>query len=229
VTNSGDGTVSVIDGAGLAATIPVGSQPAGVAAGSAGIAYVANSGDGTVSVIDVATSAVTATITVGSQPVGVAADPAAGMAYVTNSGDGTVSVIDVATSAVTATITVSADPRGVGVCSAAGTVYVANWGDRTVSVFCHPMITTTSPLDSGTLGTPYAATLRATGGISPWTWTITGGSLLAGLTLSPSGTITGIPTSIGTTSITARATESGGNTATKRLTLSINCRSLDPG
>ena len=107
-------------------------------------------------------------------------DPAAGTVYVANSGSGTVSVIDEATSAVTATIPVGSGPDGVAVDPAAGTVYVVNNLAGTVSVIAHPVITTTSPLPPGTAGTPYTTTLHVAGGIAPWTWAITGGSLPAG-------------------------------------------------
>jgi hypothetical protein len=54
-------------------------------------------------------------------------------------------------------------------------------------------ITTTS-LPSGQVGVAYSATLAATGGTSPYTWKLTSGALAAGLSLSTSGAITGIPT-----------------------------------
>ena len=145
----------------------------------------------------------------------------------TNLGPRTVSVIDVATRAVTATIGVGSGPFGVAVDPAAGTVYVTNSVNAgTVSVIVGPVITTTSPLPPGTAGTPYTTTLHATGGISPWTWAITGGSLPAGLALSPGGTITGTPTTPGTRTFTAQATDHDGNTATESLTLTIDAPDL---
>ena len=69
VTNTGDGTVSVITTAtgAVSAPITVGNGPAGVAITPDGKhAYVTNSGDGTVSVITTATGAVSAPITVGN-------------------------------------------------------------------------------------------------------------------------------------------------------------------
>ena len=230
VTNNGAGTVSVIDAAtrAVTATIPVGSCPYGVAVDpAAGTVYVTNYRGATVSVIDAATRAVTATIPVGPVPWEVAVDPAAGTVYVTNGGPRTVSVIDAATRAVTATIPVGSDPSGVAVDPAAGTVYVTNSVNAgTVSVIARPVITTTSPLPPGTAGTPYTTTLHATGGISPWTWAITGGSLPAGLILSPGGTITGTPTTPGTRTFTAQATDHDGNTATESLTLTIDAPDL---
>ena len=54
-------------------------------------------------------------------------------------------------------------------------------------------ITTSSLLPTGTTSTAYNTSLLATGGIQPYTWTLTSGQLPAGLSLSPNGTITGTP------------------------------------
>ena len=134
ITNLDANTVSVIDTTSntVAATIPVGSAPWGVAVSPDGsTVYVANFIDGTVSVIATATDTVTATIPVGITPFGVAVF---GAVFVTNSGDNTVSVIDPASNTVTAVIPVGIAPRGVAVTPDGSTVYVANEGDNTVSV-----------------------------------------------------------------------------------------------
>jgi hypothetical protein len=56
-------------------------------------------------------------------------------------------------------------------------------------------ITTTSPLPSGAVGTAYSVQFAATGGTSPYTWSVASGSTLpAGLTLSSSGLLSGTPT-----------------------------------
>lgn len=67
-------------------------------------------------------------------------------------------------------------------------------------------ITTTSVLN-GTLNTPYRANLAATGGIAPYNWSITAGSLPAGLSLSALGAITGTPTATGTSTFTVQAAD----------------------
>jgi hypothetical protein len=73
-------------------------------------------------------------------------------------------------------------------------------------------ITTTSPLTGATLGTAYSATVTASGGVTPYTWTVaTGSTLPAGLTLasaSPSATISGTPTVTGTFQFTLKVTDS---------------------
>ena len=55
-----------------------------------------------------------------------------------------------------------------------------------------PSITTTT-LPGGTVGQAYNQTLQVTGGIGLLTWTISGGSLPAMLSLSPGGVISGAP------------------------------------
>jgi YVTN family beta-propeller protein len=100
ITNTVDGTVSVID------TIPVGSLPLGVAVTPDGSkVYVANIGDNNVSVIAAATNTVTATIPVGGDPNGVVLSPDGSTVYVANLRSGTVSVIDTASNTVVDTIT----------------------------------------------------------------------------------------------------------------------------
>jgi len=64
----------------------------------------------------------------------------------------------------------------------------------TVSAAPPPQITTTSPLPNAQTVTPYSATIAVTGGVAPFTWSVTAGQLPAGLSLNPaSGQITGTP------------------------------------
>src|SRR5262249_42188023 len=107
VTNSGSGTVSVIDTATntVVATVGVGGDPRGVAITPDGThAYVTNIRSNTVSVIDTATNTVVATVPVGLSPFGVAITPDGTHAYVTNSFGNNVAVIDTATNTVVATV-----------------------------------------------------------------------------------------------------------------------------
>jgi len=79
---------------------------------------------------------------------------------------------------------------------------------------------TTATLPNGTVGTAYSQTLAATG-TAPITWTISAGALPAGLTLNSNGTITGTPTSTGTSNFTVRAINSAGQND-RVLTITIN-------
>jgi len=85
-------------------------------------------------------------------------------------------------------------------------------------------ITTTS-LPAGVVGTAYSATLAATGGTSPYTWSLTSGTLPAGLSLNAStGAITGTPTATASAiALTFKVTDSGSpaQSQTVNLTLTI--------
>ena len=82
---------------------------------------------------------------------------------------------------------------------------------------------TTSSLPNGTVTVPYNAALAASGGVGPYTWSIAGGALPAGLTLSSAGAITGTPTAAGTSNFTVQATdsESPGVSATANLSITV--------
>ena len=85
---------------------------------------------------------------------------------------------------------------------------------------------TTSSLPSGQVNTAYSATLSASGGTSPYEWSIASGTLPAGLSLSAaSGTISGTPsTAISGDVVTFMVTDSShpALTVTAKLTLTIS-------
>jgi hypothetical protein len=95
----------------------------------------------------------------------------------------------------------------------------------TITTLYSPLSITTTALPNGTAGTPYTATLASTGGSGTgYTYAVTAGTGLSavGLTLSPSGVITGTPTAGETAGIVAvMVTDSAGNTAKQVLTLTI--------
>jgi hypothetical protein len=78
---------------------------------------------------------------------------------------------------------------------------------------------TTANLQQATAGTPYSATLAASGG-SGYSWSLSGGSLPTGLTLGSDGALTGTPASGGSYTFTVKVT-SGGRSTTKQLTLVV--------
>jgi hypothetical protein len=66
----------------------------------------------------------------------------------------------------------------------------------------------TTSLPSGAVGTAYSASVAAAGGLTPYTWSVTAGSLPAGLSLnSSSGVISGTPTDAGAPSFTVQVTD----------------------
>jgi hypothetical protein len=60
-----------------------------------------------------------------------------------------------------------------------------------------PAVVSASALSNGTVGTPYGASLSATGA-APLQWALSSGSLPSGLSLSSAGVISGTPTTTGT-------------------------------
>lgn len=99
----------------------------------------------------------------------------------------------------------------------------------TVTAAAALTITTTS-LPNGTTGTVYSQTVQATGGVQPYTWSVTVGALPAGLSLNAStGAITGTPTAAGTSAFTVQVTDSQTPThatATQPLSIIINAQPL---
>jgi hypothetical protein len=67
----------------------------------------------------------------------------------------------------------------------------------------------------------YSATLQSIGGTGTVTWSVTTGSLPAGLSMSNAGVITGTPTTAGTANFTVSATDSGTPAQIKTQALSI--------
>ncbi len=72
-----------------------------------------------------------------------------------------------------------------------------------------PLAVTTTTLPGGFPNQAYATTtLQASGGVPPFTWTITSGNLPAGLSLASTGVISGTPTTIGTANFTVQVADS---------------------
>jgi hypothetical protein len=81
---------------------------------------------------------------------------------------------------------------------------------------------------NGTVGTPYSATFAVTGGVAVYSFSVTGGSLPAGLTLNMStGVISGTPTTAGTYTFTTTVRDSKGTTDYISCTVAIAAVPLD--
>jgi hypothetical protein len=72
----------------------------------------------------------------------------------------------------------------------------------------NPLSVTTTSLASGQTSTAYSATLSATGGVAPYSWTVKSGTLPAGLSLSAAGVIAGTPTTAGAANVTVQVSDS---------------------
>ncbi|HEY1088908.1 MAG TPA: Ig domain-containing protein, partial [Archangium sp.] len=78
----------------------------------------------------------------------------------------------------------------------------------------------TTPLPMATQYSPYGLRLQATGGNGTYSWELAGGSLPAGMSLSPSGDLVGSPSSAGAFSFDAKVT-SGMLTDTRALSITV--------
>ncbi|MGA2615799.1 MAG: Ig domain-containing protein [Spirochaetia bacterium] len=82
-------------------------------------------------------------------------------------------------------------------------------------------ITTTSPLADGKVGSAYSQVMSATGGIAPYSWSISGGTIPPRLSLLGSGVLSGSPSTSGIYSFTVQATDSAASTASKNFSLTV--------
>ena len=86
----------------------------------------------------------------------------------------------------------------------------------------NPPVITTTTLPGGTVGQAYNQTLQATGGIGILTWTLSGGSLPALLSLSPDGVISGTPTNAGTSNFTVTVRDTLNQSDTQSLSIAVS-------
>ena len=95
-------------------------------------------------------------------------------------------------------------------------------GSTTLTVPAAPAVTT-GALAAAVVGTAYSQALAASGGIAPYAWTITSGTLPACLTMNAAGVISGTPTAscVGTTNLTFKATDSGAATSLSATSASL--------
>jgi hypothetical protein len=97
----------------------------------------------------------------------------------------------------------------------------------TINPFNVPNITTTT-LQGGTVGQVYNQTLQATGGLGALTWSLTGESLPAGLTLSSDGTISGTPATVQNSNFTVTVTDTFGQSDTQDLSIGVGAANPGP-
>jgi len=99
----------------------------------------------------------------------------------------------------------------------------ANWvqNNYSITIASSSLQITTASLSNAAVGSAYAHQLQATGGTTPYTWTIANGSqpLPSALTLSTSGLISGVPASSGTNNFIVRLTDHNSLTVTRSLAL----------
>lgn len=85
-----------------------------------------------------------------------------------------------------------------------------------------PVITITpSTLPNGGLQMLYSQSLSGNGGVTPYSFVVTAGTLPPGIALSSGGVLSGTPTTAGTFSFTVTTTDANGCTATKDYSVDI--------
>ncbi len=78
-------------------------------------------------------------------------------------------------------------------------------------------------LPNGTVGVAYSQTVSATGGTGSYTFSVSAGSLPAGLSLNAAtGAITGTPTTAATSNFTITATDGSGATGSRAYSVTMN-------
>lgn len=92
-----------------------------------------------------------------------------------------------------------------------------------LSLCCAPITVSPATLPNGTLGAPYRQALSADGGIEPYTFAVSSGSLPGGLILDPGGILQGTPRQTGTFAFTVTATDAIGCSGTTAYAIEIAC------
>ncbi|MDO8184975.1 Ig domain-containing protein [Conexibacter sp. JD483] len=99
--------------------------------------------------------------------------------------------------------------------------------DLRIAVATPPAAITTASLPNATAGKPYTTALAGSGSSAPYRWAISAGNLPAGVTLDgQTGTISGIPSSVGTGSFTVELTGADGQKASRALSIAVDAAAL---
>jgi hypothetical protein len=114
--------------------------------------------------------------------------------------------------------------------SGTATVTATSVTDKSKSVnltitFAAPPAITTTTLPNGIVGGAYNQTVAASGGVGTLTFTVSVGSLPAGLSISSAGAITGTPTTVGKSTFTVKVTDGSTvspQSATQQLSITVN-------
>jgi hypothetical protein len=100
-----------------------------------------------------------------------------------------------------------------------GTLMLAGCGGSSTQA---GVVIATTSLPEGTVGTPYVQTIAASGGTTPYSWSISAGALPAGFSLNAAtGVISGTPTTTSIVNFTVTVTDSSSPVRTASRSLFI--------
>src|SRR5205814_1883555 len=105
-------------------------------------------------------------------------------------------------------------------------IYLA---DRLGKDTSSPVLTSTGELPNAVIGVPYSQQLNTIFGTAPVAFSVSNGSLPAGLSLSPGGLISGTPTAIGTSQFTILATDANSSSTEELDSLRVLPPAMPPG
>ncbi|MFN7562380.1 MAG: beta strand repeat-containing protein, partial [Prosthecobacter sp.] len=98
---------------------------------------------------------------------------------------------------------------------------------RPITVRVCPAITVNpASLSNGVIGTAYSQTITSTGGVAPYTYAVTSGTLPAGLTLTTAGVLSGTPTSTTSQTFTISATDANTCVGSRPYTVAPACPTI---
>ena len=97
----------------------------------------------------------------------------------------------------------------------------SNAATLTVNAASSTLQITTSSLPGATLSGAYNATLAASGGTTPYSWSLSSGGLPTGLSLSSSGSLTGTPSVLGSFPFTVQVKDAAAHTASSNFSINV--------
>ncbi len=124
---------------------------------------------------------------------------------------------------------ISGTPTTMGVFSFGVVAHCSNcWDIRqyTINVSCPTITMSPASVPSGTVGTAYTQTLAATGGASPYSFSISAGTLPTGLVLTSAGVLSGTPTVPSSSNFSVRATDANGCASTQDYVIDVACGAI---
>ena len=141
----------------------------------------------------------------GSLPAGLSLNAATGVVAGTTNVAGSV----------TFSLRASDSSTGVGAPFSATNSYTLNVAAPVIAV-------TPASLPAPKVATAYSQQLAASGGVGPYAYTVSAGSLPAGLTLNSSGLLSGTPTAAGSFTLSVQAADAHLFTGTQSYTLVVS-------